>query len=119
MPTNQVTEETPEVWYKKWGKLILIGLLTILTLGVFAAARSRSNSVPKELDDIDREVIDGKIVEANEIGQEIEREQDTAQQISTDGQARMDELAANNEANSDSGKISDFNAAMRDRRNNR
>jgi hypothetical protein len=117
LQTNQVTE-VKEVWYKKWGKYILMGLLAVLTLGAYAyAARSKNpTDTTDKLDEIDRDIIENKIVDANTVGKEIEAEQTDMQQIKVEGQAAFDSVADQAVNKTDDQKIADFNESMKKRR---
>ena len=114
---NPVTE-VKEVWYKRWGKYLLMGLLAVLTLGAYVyAARSKSPSdTTDKIDELDKEIIADKINDANVVAEEIAVEQSDMQQIKVAGQAAFDKVEQDAANKSDDEKIADFNAGMKKRR---
>lgn len=116
---NQVTE-VPEVWYKKWGKYLLMALLAILTLGAYAySARSKSpTDTTDKIDDIDQEIIKDKIDDSNVLDAGIDQAQVDAEKIASNGQAQYDQIGHDAAVQTDSEKISTFNDAMKKKKGN-
>lgn len=112
-------EVIEEVWYKKWGKYILMAVLAILTLGatvVMAKRQPTTKDVADELDTIDKNHIGDKIIADQKLQVNIEQEQQVAEEVAQQGQAAFDQVAKESENSDSSQQIANFNKGQKKRR---
>lgn len=119
MTANLSFKQKAWAWFKKYGIYILTVLATVISLGALSRRNNgqQSQATNKRLDDLDKEVIQDKIADANQVGVQIEQAQQDAETISEQGNAEMQEVKQKSEsALSDSQRIADFNASMKKRK---
>ena len=114
MVENQDTELP---WYKRYWKHIVFAFLVIFTGGMYAAmqARQKQNNVVNKLDELDQEVIEDKVNQANVLGQQVVEVVKEAEQISSDANKQLDAIKQDAIKPVDQ-QVADLNSFMRDRR---
>lgn len=124
MSENQATNQPTNGFWSKFGKWILYalaGLATLLTLG--ALARKNAGATPidgevqKKIDNLDKEVIQDVVVEANVTNATIKEAQQEAVHMSNNANASIDKVKDDfDAAKTADDKIAQFNSGMKKRR---
>ena len=110
-------QDTELPWYKRYWKRIIFVFLVIFTGGMYAAMQSRQkqNNVVNKLDELDQEVIEDKVNQANVLGQQVVEVVKEAEQISSDANKQLDAIKQDAIKPVDQ-QVADLNSFMRDRR---
>lgn len=115
--TNQ-NSETELPWYKKYLHYIVFGFLAIITGGMYAiySSKQRPSNIVKQNDDLDKEVIADKIVEANQLDVKIDSAIVSADKVSDEGNDQIKAIAIEANNTPIDKQVTDLNDFMKKRK---